>query len=548
MSRFRMQVGGMTCDSCNTHVQRALERAGATGASADWRRGEALFDIEGEVDNEALAESIGDAGYAAGSVEPLEPTEPATRPRSSSDEYDLVVIGGGSAAFAAAIRARDEGARVAVVERGATGGTCVNVGCVPSKALLRAGEVYRAAGHHPFAGLQTGAEKVDLAALVAQKDELVATLRQEKYEDLIEVYGFDLIKGEARFVDHDAIVVDGRRLEARAYLVATGASPAVPPIPGLEEAGYLTSTTALDLTELPNSLVVIGANAIGLELGQFFAHLGSKATFFDVLPRIAPFEEPEISEALAGVLRDEGAEIYAPAEIVRVERRSSTRVVHALVNGEERAFEADQILVATGRRPNTASLGAEVAGIDVDKRGAIIVDEYLRTTNPKVFAAGDCTPAPQFVYVSAYQGATAAENALGGATKKSDLSALPRVTFTSPQVASAGLTEEDAIRAGYAVKSSTLPLSAVPRALVNRDTRGLVKLVADSGTDKVLGVHILAEGAGEVIQAGVYAIKFGLAVADIAETWHPYLTMAEGLKLAAQTFTRDVAKLSCCAA
>lgn len=548
MSRFRMQVDGMTCDSCNTHVQRALERAGATRASADWRRGESLFDIEGEIDNEALAGSIADAGYVAGSVEPLERTASATRPSSSSDAYDLVVIGGGSAAFAAAIRARDQGARVAIVERGATGGTCVNIGCVPSKALLRAGEVYRTAGHHPFAGIGTGAEKVDLAALVAQKDELVATLRQEKYEDLVDAYGFDLIKGEARFIDRDAISVDGRRLEARAYLVATGAFPAVPPIPGLPEAGYLTSTTALDLTEVPRALVVIGANAIGLELGQFFAHLGSKVTFFDVLPRIAPFEEPEISEALAGVLRDEGAELHTSAQITRVERRGETRVVHAIIDGEEGAFEADQILVATGRRPNTASLGAEAAGIELDTRGAIIVDEYLRTTNPKVFAAGDCTPAPQFVYVSANQGATAAENALNGATKKVDLRALPRVTFTSPQIASVGLTEQDAVTAGYAVKSSALPLSAVPRALVNRDTRGLVKIVADSGTDEVLGVHILAEGAGEVIQAAVYAIKFGLTVADMAETWHPYLTMAEGLKLAAQTFTRDVSKLSCCAA
>lgn len=544
MKKHRMTVGGMTCDSCNTHVERVLE---AHEVSADWRRGEARFGLETETAYETLGAAVSEAGYEPGDIELLEPDEPAPRPRAAAGGYDLVILGAGSAAFAAAIKARDQDARVAVVEAGTMGGTCVNVGCVPSKALLRAGEVYHAAGHHPFAGIETIAGNVDLAPLVAQKDELVGALRKEKYEDLVSAYGFDLIRGEARFVDRDAVAVDGRRIEAGAYLIATGASPAVPPIPGLEEAGYLTSTTALDLTEVPGSLAVIGANAIGLELGQFFGHLGSKVTFFDVLPRIAPFEEPEISEALASVLHDEGAEVFTPAQITKVERRGERRVVHATVAGAARKFECDQILVATGRRPNTASIGAEAGGIELDRRGAIVVDEYLRTSNAKVFAAGDCTPAPQFVYVSAYEGATAAQNALNGAAKKVDFSALPRVTFTAPQIAAVGLTEEQANEQGYAVKASTLPLSAVPRALVNRETRGLIKIVADAATDKVLGVHILSESAGEVIQAGIYAIKFGLTVRDIAETWHTYLTIAEGLKLAAQTFTRDVAKLSCCA-
>ncbi|MGH2670016.1 MAG: FAD-dependent oxidoreductase, partial [bacterium] len=216
--------------------------------------------------------------------------------------------------------------------------------------------------------------------------------------------------------------------------------------------------------------------------------------------------------------------------------------------GQDRTFHVSHVLVATGRRPNTAGIGATEAGIELDRRGAIDIDEQLRTTNPKVFAAGDCTSAPQFVYVAAHQGATAADNALRGDAKKIDFRGMPRITFTSPQIASAGLTEAQARDAGHELKTTVMPLTAVPRALVNRDTRGLIKIVVDAATDKILGVHILSEASGEVIQAAVYAIKFGFTVADVTETWAPYLTFAEGLKLAAQTFTRDVAKLSCCAA
>jgi mercuric reductase len=475
--------------------------------------------------------------------------KPATKPPRSptgDGEYDLVIVGAGSAAFSGAIRARGLVARVAMVEPGTVGGTCVNVGCVPSKALLRAAETYHAAGHHPFAGIDT-AGSVDMRALVAQKDQLVAGMRKDRYEDLLAVYGIDLIRGAARFVDERTLEVDGRPLRAAAYLVATGAAAAVPPIPGLAEAGHLTSTTALDLEDVPDSLAVIGANAVGLEIGQLFAHLGSQVTFFDLLDRVAPFEEPEISAALADVLREQGARIHAPSRVTRVERDGDRRVLVADVGGSRQRFVVDQILVATGRRPNTTGLGLHAAAVTVDETGAIIVTETLRTSNPAVFAAGDVTSAPQLVYLAAHHGALAAENALPGRTHRVDLTALPRVTFTTPQIAAAGLTETQARHAGHAVKATVLPLTAVPRALVNHDTRGLVKIVADEATDKILGVHILADVAGEVIQAAVYAIKFGLTVTDLAETWSPYLTMAESLRLAAQTFTRDVSQLSCCA-
>lgn len=556
MKRWTIDVEGMTCDACERHVERAIQSAGGSDVVASTRDRTATFSAVA-IDEQEIGRAVADAGYRPGAVHELSPIAPVEADAASSagpargdDTWDLAIVGSGSAAFAAAIRARDLGARVVMIERSTTGGTCVNVGCVPSKALIRAGEMQYLAQHHGLAGVRTSAEPVDLRAVVGQKDQLVTHLRAEKYEDLLAEYGIDLIRGTATFTGTETLAVDGRSITAGKYLVATGAAPAAPPIPGLDDAGYLTSTSALDLDSVPGSLAVIGANAIGLELGQFFSHAGSNVTFFDALDRIASFEEPEVSEALGAVLQDQGAAMHCCARIVRVERDGDKKVVVATVQGEpdEVRVVVDEILVATGRRANTDDLGADVAGIDLAPGGAIMVDEHLRTTNPNVFAAGDVTAFPQFVYVAAHHGALAAANAISGMSRSIDLDALPRIIFTNPPVAAAGLTEQSAIEAGVNVKTSVLPLSAVPRALVNHDTAGVVKIVADEDTDKVLGVHILAESAGDVIQAAVYAIKFGLTTADLAETWAPYLTMAEGLKLAAQTFTRDVAKLSCCAA
>ena len=542
-----LEVGGMTCDDCAHHVTAALERVGAEDVSVTWRSGEARLSVPDGLAEDVVRSAVEGAGYRPGTLRLLGTGIPKEGTGGSYD-YDLVVVGAGSAAFAAAIKATEAGYRVALIEHGTLGGTCVNVGCVPSKALLRAGELAWAAGHHPFAGLSTSSGPVDLQALVAQKDELVGDLRQMKYADLVADYGFTVIPGHARFRGPEVLEVDGHPIRGRVYLVATGASPAVPPIPGLAESGYLTSTSALELTEVPKRLVVIGANAIGLELGQFFLHVGSEVTFIDVAERIAPFEEPEISEALASVLAAQGAAIHTGAQVLQVDRHDGHVTVRAQVGEHELDLTCDEVLVATGRRPNTEGLGLEGAGVTLDGRGALVVDDELATANPRIYGAGDVTGAPQFVYVSAYEGALAVDNALLGAGRKVDFTGLPRVTFTTPQVAGAGLTEVQAAAAGYEVETSVLPLAAVPRALVNHDTAGLVKLVAEAGTGRLLGASILAEGAGDVIQAAVLAIRHGITTAELATTFHPYLTMVEALKLAAQTFTRDVEKLSCCAA
>jgi mercuric reductase len=383
--------------------------------------------------------------------------------------------------------------------------------------------------------------------LIGKKAEVVAMLRQKKYLDLADHYGFEIISGNARFIGPDAIEVDGREIRAGHFLISTGSARWAPPIEGLKEAGYLTSTTAMEVRELPESLVVIGGNYIGLEMGQVFANLGTKVTVVEALDRIAPLEEPEVSEWMATILTDQGIEIVAGAKVVRV-KGGETKSMMAEIGGEERRFNGAEILVATGRRPVLEGLDLDRAGIELDERGSLVLDDELRTSNEKVLAAGDVTGAPQFVYVAAAQGTLAVDNAISNAGRKMDYKALPRVTFTTPNIAAVGLTDAQANEQGYDCECRTLELEHIPRPIVNLDTRGAFKIVAERGTGKVLGVHAIAANAGDIILSGVYAIKFGLTIQDLADTWAPYLTMAEGIKLTAQTFTADVDKLSCCAA
>ena len=466
--------------------------------------------------------------------------------------YDLAIIGSGGGAFAAAIAARNKGKRVVMVERGTTGGTCVNVGCVPSKALLAAAEARhgaQAAGRFP--GLAPATVPVDFPALIGGKDALVEQLRTEKYTDLAADYGWQIVHGTATFADGPVLQValnDGgtTTIEAAHYLIATGSTPWAPPIDGLDETGYLTSTTAMELEELPEHLLVLGGGYVGLEQAQLFARLGSRVTMA-VRSRLASGEEPEISAGIEAVFADEGITVHTRTQVSTV-RRDGDGILATLTGpGGEQQVRASHLLVATGRRPVTDGLGLERVGVKTGERGEVVVDEYLRTGNPRIWAAGDVTGHPDFVYVAAAHGTLVADNALDGAERTLDYTALPKVTFTSPAIASVGMTDAQLAEAGIACQCRTLPLQYVPRALANRDTRGLVKLIAERGTGKLLGAHVLADGAGDIITAATYAITAGLTVDQIARTWHPYLTMAEALKLAAQTFTSDVARLSCCA-
>jgi mercuric reductase len=456
-----------------------------------------------------------------------------------SENYDLVVIGTGGAAFAAGIEARSRGKSVLLVEHGVLGGTCLNIGCVPSKNLLAAaGQRHRALANPAFPMVPTSADGVDLPALMAQKQDLVDTLRQAKYADVADAHGFPIRYGHARFTDESTLTVDGEPLVAPAYVIATGVAPHVPDLPGLDAVEYLTSTTAMELTELPASMVVMGGGYVGLEQAQLWAHLGVQVT---VVGRFAPHAEPEISEVLRAVFADD--DIAVVEERATEVARTGDGVLVRTASGQE--VTGERLLVATGRYPDTADLGLEAAGVKTDDRGFVVVDDNQRTTNPRIFAAGDVAGAPQYVYVAAQTGHVACAGALG-APSTVDYRGLPGVTFTTPQIASAGLTEEQALQRGHSCDCRVLGAQDIPRALANRDVRGALKILIDAESRKILGVHAALDGAGDVMLAATYAIKFGLTVDDLADTWAPYLTMSEALRIAAGLFRSDK-PTSCCA-
>ena len=477
--------------------------------------------------------------------------EACDAPSSSkgNGRYDLVVVGAGSAGFSAAITAAEQGAQVALVGHGTIGGTCVNIGCVPSKALIRATEAVRHANDAAarFDGIESGARVVDWAAQIAQKDALVSGLRQAKYADLLPEYNNVVYReGQARLVD-GGVEVAGQRLASERIIIATGARPDLPGIPGIADVSPLDSTTALALNELPRSMIVLGGGYIGVELAQTFARAGVAVTLV-FRSRLLPEAEPEIGSALATYLADEGIRIVGGIAYETARRTDDGGIALAITrDGRPEILTAERILVATGRRPNTETLGLAEAGVAATPAGAIIVDDRMRTSKTGVYAAGDVTGKDQFVYMAAYGAKLAAKNALNGDGLRYDNAAMPAVVFTDPQVASVGMTEAQARAAGHSVRTSVLSLDNVPRALAARDTRGLIKLVADGATRKLLGAHILAPEGADSIQTAALAIRGGLTIDDLSEAIFPYLTTVEGLKLAAQTFDKDVKKLSCCA-
>ena len=465
----------------------------------------------------------------------------------TSGSYDLAVIGAGSAGFSAAITAADQGAEVALIGSGAIGGTCVNIGCVPSKTLIRAAEMLQNARVAArFAGITARTGPIDWRATIRQKDALVSELRQAKYIDLLPAYnGIAYHEGAARLVN-GGVEVGDMRIPAAKIIITTGARPAVPAIPGIETAPYLTSATALELEELPRSLLVIGGGYIGAELAQMFARAGVKVTLV-CRSRLLPEAEPEISAALTGYFANEGITVVSGIAYRTVSKTEHGIALIVIRDGQDVAIDADQVLIATGRTPNIQGLGLAEHGVAVSRKGGVVVDDRMRTTKAGVYAAGDVTGRDQFVYMAAYGAKLAAKNALNGDSLRYDASAMPAIVFTDPQVASVGFTEAAARAAGHTVRVSTIGLDQVPRALAARDTRGLIKLVAEAGSGRLLGAHILAPEGADSIQTAALAIRQGLTTDDLSDMIFPYLTTVEGLKLAALTFEKDVAKLSCCA-
>lgn len=464
-----------------------------------------------------------------------------------ADRLHIAIIGSGSAAFAAAIRAAEADARVTMIERGTLGGTCVNVGCVPSKVLLRAAELHHRREHHPFAGLPSNSGPIDRPALLSQLQARVEGLRRDKYENILaENEGIELIRGHARFAGGRSILVEqadggSTRLSPDRILIATGGSPTVPPTPGLAHTPWWSSTDALFAAEAPRHLVVIGGSFVACEIAQAFRRLGSSVTIL-VRGQLLRHESSEVGASLESAFEADGIRVLTGTQVHRASHDGTRFGLE--IHGE--TIDADQLLVATGRTPNTADLNLENAGVEADEYGAVRVNEHLQASADGIYAVGDCTNLPQFVYVAAAAGTRAAVNMTGG-TAPLDLSVLPSVIFTDPQVASVGMDEDQAADAGVKVISRRLALDQVPRALANFDTRGFVRLIAEASTGRLIGTRMVAHNGGEVIQSAALAIRAGMTIDELASELFPYLTMAESLKICAQAFSKDVSQLSCCA-
>ncbi len=543
MSTVNLKITGMTCSTCAKSAQDALNVLEGVKASVSYDEGQAKIETQGIVDNNQLLKAVESKGYSASLVD-----SDGKVVSSGGSGLHIAIVGTGSGAFAAAIKAVERGATVTIIE-GADiiGGTCVNIGCVPSKIFIRGANIANLQGHHAFEGFPLNTPKIDRKAMVLQQQQWVEKLRYAKYESILEGNpGINLVRGMARFKDASTLIVsknDGSEeiIKADRFLLATGASPAIPDIPGLSGTPYWTSTEALVAEKIPKHLIVLGASVVALELAQAFRHVGAEVT---VLARssLLSKEDSEIGKGMMQVFVDEGINVMvntSPEFISHDGKNFTLKTNHGEVSG-------DQLLAATGRAANTAALNLDKAGIKTNQRGSIVIDDYMRTNVENIYAAGDCTSLPQFVYVAAAAGSRAARNMTGDEVAI-DLSVMPAVVFTDPQVATVGLSEQQAEDQGLDVDSRKLDLENVPRALANMDTRGFIKLVAEKDSGRIIGCQLLAHEGGEIIQTAALAIRNHMTVEELANQLFPYLTMVEGLKLTAQTFSMDVKQLSCCA-
>jgi len=477
---------------------------------------------------------------------------------SDNSKYELVIIGGGAAAFAAAFKAEAQGVKTAIIERGLLGGTCINVGCVPSKNLLGAGQILHSSKQPTYPSILPCNSDFDFSKTITDKDNLIKYLRKQKYYDVLSnLDNVDLIEANASFVSDKKLKVNGKILEADKFIIATGSSPSVPPIRGIDKVDYLTNKEALSLKEKPSSLIVIGGRVLGLEFAQMYSRFGTKVTLMQRSERIIPEHEPEISDALHQSLTEEGIEIVTGVEIKEVYQKNGSKFVNALVDNKNgniekktgRTFEAEQLLMATGRRPNTADLHLQNAGVKVrDEDGAITVNSEMRTSAPHIWAGGDVVGEPMLETLAAKEGAISAENALTGSHKKINFLSVPSAIFTSPQVASVGLTEEKMMEKYGYCSCKTLEMKEVPKGLTVNETKGLIKMAIDpKKNNRIGGVHILANIAADIIHEAVMAVKYRLTIDDVIDTVHVFPTMTEAIKLVATSSKQDVSKLSCCA-
>ena len=593
---IELAIAGMTCTGCATGIAKKFAgKPGilATDVSYPAHKGTFTYD-EGVTSKEEIAATISASGHfqvtgevalataadgplgaaparpealtpasqissdpRAGATDRVATATPSADPAGHGPQgtfFDMIIVGGGSAAFAAAINANEQGLSTLIVNGGLPlGGTCVNVGCVPSKYLIRAAESFQHAGHSAFAGVQPGQPTLEFAKVIREKRDLVNQMRGKKYEALLaDLENVRVVAGWAEFVDARTIRIKGKdgaetEYTGLKFIVATGAAPLIPAIEGLDKVPYFTSESLFEHEALPESLTIIGAGYIALEIAQAYQRFGSRVTVVQRSAHVLSTQTADVAEELTRHLRAEGMTILTGAAAEHVAFDGQRVTLRVGVNGGTQEIVSTHLLLAAGTRPNTQTLGLDKAGVTLTPSGHVQVNAQLETSAPHIYAVGDVTPNPAYVYAAAYEGKMAVKNAFSGAGLATDFTALPWVVFTDPQVAGVGLDERGAAAAGLPVEVSVMPLSEVPRNVAAKDTRGFIKLLRHAETDVLLGARIVAPEGGELVSQLTLAIKGGLTVADLAATFYPYLTQSEGIKLAALSFNQDIAKLSCCA-
>ena len=541
---LKLEISGMTCDHCAKTIEKkvsSVEGLVSKSVSFPEKKGEFQFDTE--------KASASDIINAINSIAHYKVVGEIKDNKDETTEYDLIIIGGGSAAFSAAIKASELEKKVLMINDGLPiGGTCVNVGCVPSKTLIRTAEQFHIANHPNFDGIKPGNSKIDFKEVVKQKTELVEALREHKYVDVLkDDPNVTILKAFAILIDKNTVEADGKKYSAENILIATGSTTFIPELRGLKETGYLTNETLYEPNELPDHLIVIGGRYIALENAQMFARLGSKVTILQRSNRILPDEMPDITETLKEYLEGEGIEIKIGVKIKSIEKHNGKVLIKASAKDEEEIIEGTNIFVATGRKGNTKGFGLEELGIGIHKNSFIKTNEYLQTSVPNIYAAGDVTGEYLFVYSAAYEGSLAVQNIFGENKTKKDYSVFPWVVFTDPQVAGVGMDENQAYENKIDYEVSTIQLKDVPRSLAARNTKGFIKLIRNKENDKLIGARILASEGSELLMEISLAIKYGITVKELKQIFHPYLTLSEGIKIAAISFDKDVNKLSCCA-
>jgi pyruvate/2-oxoglutarate dehydrogenase complex dihydrolipoamide dehydrogenase (E3) component len=457
--------------------------------------------------------------------------EPAPR-------YNLVVLGAGTAGLVTAAGAAGLGAKVALVERDLMGGDCLNVGCVPSKAVIRSSRVVAETRRGESFGTSSRDGGADFAAVMTRMRRLRSAISPNDSVERFRGLGVDVFLGQGRFSGPDTVEVDGKRLRFRRAVIATGARPTAPPIPGLAEAGYLTNETVFALTEQPRRLAVIGAGPIGCELAQAFRRLGSDVVAFDILPQILGREDEDAAALVRRALERDGVRLVLASEIRRVERTTDGKVLHFAVAGNEDRTTVDEILIGAGRAPNVDGLGLDVVGVAHDAKRGVVVDDNLRTSNRAIFAAGDVCLDTKFTHVADFSARIVIQNALFFGRKRFSALTIPWCTYTDPEVAHVGLYEHDARERAIDVDTFMRPLREVDRAVLDGEDEGFVKIHVKKGSDRIVGATIVASHAGELVSEITLAMAGGIGLGRLASVIHPYPTQAEAIRQLGDAYNR----------